>query len=107
MKLLDLCTFASTRKAEYKHLLRPHLPLMHSKALAWSLSRSEADHLLQEVLVQLTPQLETLRKIDNLGAWLLAYLYNFISSHYCRQEPAYLVAETSRNGIRPVRRTPL
>lgn len=80
---------------QFEALLRPHVPLIYKKALHWTGNHADAEDLLQDVLVKLTDQIDTMRNIDILPPWLLKVAYRQFVDQYRRQARNPLVNESA------------
>jgi RNA polymerase sigma factor (sigma-70 family) len=60
---------------EFERLLGPHLPGLYRTAVRFTGHREDAEDLVQRVLLKLYPQMDRLRKVEQLRPWLTRVLY--------------------------------
>lgn len=76
-----------TRKREFELLLGPYLAGLMRTAWRFTGNRHDAEDLLQDVLLKLYPQMDTLRQVEQLRPWLVQVLYHaFIDSTRRRKQ---------------------
>lgn len=61
--------------SEFETLLRPHVPHLYRLAYRFTGNPSDAEDLVQDLLVKLYPKLKDIRKINKLRPWLAKILY--------------------------------
>jgi RNA polymerase sigma-70 factor (ECF subfamily) len=65
-----------TQSSSFDALLKPHLDALYRLAYRLTGARSDAEDLVQEVLIKLYVRRDELAKIDVLGVWLKRVLFN-------------------------------
>lgn len=65
----------STTK-QFEALLRPHLDSLYRLAFRLTMSRVDAEDLVQDVLAKLLPRCAEMQKLANLYPWLARVLYH-------------------------------
>lgn len=79
--------------AHFEELIAPHLLKMYQVAYRLTGSVTDAEDLVQDVLVKIFPKRRQLVKIDKLSPWLIKVLYRtFIDQHRRKQRsPLHLL----------------
>jgi RNA polymerase sigma factor (sigma-70 family) len=99
-----LIPFRSKQPATFDELVRPHLDHLYRLAYRYTGSVSDAEDLVQDLLVKLYPRVNELQVIEQLRPWLARVLYRIFIDNFRRQSrsPVHLVStlEDSRaNGV--------
>lgn len=63
-------------KDRFEALLRPHIELMYRMAYRWTQSQSDAEDLVQDILLKVASRLDEMEQLDSLRPWLIRILYN-------------------------------
>jgi RNA polymerase sigma-70 factor (ECF subfamily) len=71
-----LFSFKSRAHTEFDDLLTQHIEPMYRLAYRLTGKKEDAEDLVQELLLRLYPQVNTMRKVENLKPWLARSLYN-------------------------------
>jgi RNA polymerase sigma-70 factor (ECF subfamily) len=71
----------SGTSADFDGLLRPHLPRLFRLAFRFTQSESDAEDLVQELLVKMLPRLSQLTRLELPGPWLARSLYHLYVDH--------------------------
>jgi RNA polymerase sigma-70 factor (ECF subfamily) len=71
--------------AEFDRLLRGHIPALYRSAYRWTGTIDRAEDLVQELLVRLFPQLDTLRTLDRVLPWALRVMYRIFVDQLRRE----------------------
>ncbi len=91
---------SKSRQRAFTAFVRPHLDRLYRLAFRLTGERDDAQDLVQEVMLKLYPQADSLADIDEPGTWLGRVLYNqFVDTH--RRKVArrlYLVDNTDYSG---------
>jgi RNA polymerase sigma-70 factor (ECF subfamily) len=66
----------SGASTDFDGLLRPHLPRLFRLAYRFTQSESDAEDLVQELLVKMLPRVAQLTRLDLPGPWLARALYH-------------------------------
>lgn len=61
---------------DFDGLLRPHLPRLFRLAYRFTQSESDAEDLVQELLVKMLPRVSQLTRLDLPGPWLARAMYH-------------------------------
>lgn len=77
-----------TEKERFQSLLRPHIELMYRMAYRLTESQSEAEDLVQDVLVRLAKRVEEMEQVESLRPWILRILQNRFVDTYRRKKNA-------------------
>lgn len=62
-------------RCRFEDVLRPHFEALHRAAMRLTRSRSDAEDLVQDVVLRAWPELERLEAVDSPRAWLLKIQY--------------------------------
>lgn len=86
-----------TDAGRFEAMVRPHLESMFRLAYRLTGNRTNAEDLVQDVLVKVYPRLTEMTRIGNLGAWLARVLYNqFIDDkRSATRSPIYLAIDNT------------
>lgn len=76
MKLLNLWTKTQNQATEFERLLSPHIEHLYKLAYRFCGQQSDAEDLVQELLVKLYPKTQEISHIENLKPWLDKTLYH-------------------------------
>ncbi len=83
--LIRLFRHQRSDKQRFKALLRPHIDLMYRMAWRWTGSESDAEDIVQDVLIRLADRVEQMETIDQLRPWLIKAVYNrYVDVHRSR-----------------------
>ena len=77
--------FGDRRAHQFDALVRPHMDSLFRLAYHLCGERSDAEDLIQDVLVKLMPKTDELARIDRLRPWLKRVLYRQFVDQYRRQ----------------------
>ncbi|MDX1588369.1 MAG: RNA polymerase sigma factor [Oleiphilaceae bacterium] len=77
--------FGKKRAQQFDALIRPHLDSLFRLAYHLSGERSDAEDLVQDVLVKLMPKTDELGRIERLRPWLKRVLYRQFIDHHRKQ----------------------
>lgn len=77
--------FGKKRAQQFDALVRPHLDSLFRLAYHLSGERSDAEDLVQDVLVKLMPKTDELSRIERLRPWLKRVLYRQFIDHHRKQ----------------------
>lgn len=81
-------------KDRFETLLRPHIELMYRMAYRWTQSQSDAEDLVQDVLLKVAGRVDEMERIDSLRPWLIRIVYNRYVDLY-RRSRASPIGEAS------------
>jgi len=89
-----LIPFRSKQSANFDELVRPHLDHLYRLAYRYTGSASDAEDLVQDLLVKLYPRINELQDIEQLRPWLARVLYRIFIDNVRRQSrsPVHLVS---------------
>lgn len=84
---------------QFEALLQPHLQHLYQLAYRFTGQRSDAEDLVQDVVIKLYPRLQELQNIKQLSPWLARVLYrHFIDRTRSKQRsPVHLVTDDETN----------
>ncbi|TVP54464.1 MAG: RNA polymerase sigma factor [Halomonadaceae bacterium] len=77
--------FGKKRAQQFDALVRPHLDSLFRLAYHLSGERSDAEDLVQDVLVKLMPKTDELARVERLRPWLKRVLYRQFIDHHRKQ----------------------
>jgi RNA polymerase sigma factor (sigma-70 family) len=82
--------------AEFKRLMREHVPALYRSGYRWTGSVDRAEDLVQQLLVRLYPRLAELRELDRLLPWATRVMYRIFVDELRRERasPVQFGAET-------------
>lgn len=89
-----------TDPRRFEALVRPHLDPLFRLAYRLTGNRTNAEDLVQDVLIKIFPRYSEMSRIDNLGAWLARVMYNrFIDdTRSASRSPIYLAVDNTVDG---------
>jgi RNA polymerase sigma factor (sigma-70 family) len=95
MPVIKLWPSRQTEHEHFKQLLQPHLQHLYKLAYRFTGQRTDAEDLVQDVIVKLYPRLKEMQSIEKLKPWLARVLYrHFIDRLRSKQRsPLYLIDE--------------
>lgn len=70
-----ILSWGQTTASEFVELLRPHVAYLYRLAYRFTGTESDAEDLVQDVIVKLYPRRKELHKIESLRPWLTRVLY--------------------------------
>ena len=86
----------------FEELLRPHFSALYAAAQRMTLSKTDAEDLVQDVCLKAYTRLEELEEIEYRKAWLLRVMYHkFIDNQRASQRSAVDLAETGDSSADP------
>ncbi len=90
-----------SQTADFESIVRPHMLRLYRLAYRLTGSGSDAEDLVQDVLVKLYPKRRQLLAIEKLGPWLAKVLYRTFLDQQRRNKrsPLHLVAKGQSNDI--------
>jgi RNA polymerase sigma factor (sigma-70 family) len=90
-----LLPFPSTQSLPFDELMRPHLDHLYRLAYRSTRSVTDAEDLIQDLLIKLYPRADELRCIEKLQPWLARVLYRMFIDNIRRQSrsPIELASE--------------
>ena len=71
----NILPFRHSKNVQFESLIKPHLKRLYSLAYRFTGQRSDAEDLVQDVLIKLFPRLEEMQTIEKLSPWLARVLY--------------------------------
>ena len=77
---------------EFAELIEPHLNHLYQLAFRFCNNRSDAEDLVQDVVLKLLPRHSDMVQIEKLRPWLARVLYHQFVDQYRRQERAALTS---------------
>ncbi len=92
---------AFSETADFESIVRPHMLRLYRVAYRLTGNGSDAEDLVQDVLVKLYPKAETLHGIEKLGPWLAKVLYRTFLDQQRRKKrsPLNLVAQVKNKDL--------
>jgi len=93
----------ANKQAHFESLLRPHLKALYKTAYRFTQSRSDAEDLIQDLLVKTYARLEELSTIERLRPWLAQVLYRLFLDLKRRESRSelQLVIDNDENTLEP------
>ena len=87
----------TTNTKRFEALVRPHLDTLYRLAYRLTANRTDAEDLVQDVLVKIFPRYDEMARIGNLGGWLTRVTYNqFIDDkRSASRSPIYLAVDNT------------
>ncbi|MFQ5488882.1 MAG: RNA polymerase sigma factor, partial [Gammaproteobacteria bacterium] len=75
--------FSSKRadQAHFERLLRPHLEQLYRLAYRFTGNATDAEDLVQDLLIKIYPRREELKQVEKLRPWLARVMYNLFIDH--------------------------
>lgn len=88
-----------SQTADFESILRPHMLRLYRLAYRLTANGSDAEDLVQDVLVKIYPKRRQLLEIEKLGAWLAKVLYRTFVDQQRRNKrsPLHLVLQSQNN----------
>ncbi len=74
------------QEPSFEELVAPHLERLYRLAWRYSGNQTDAEDLIQELLVKLIPRTDELRKIEQLHPWLVKVLYRLHIDRFRKTE---------------------
>lgn len=95
MVAIKLWPSRQSEHEQFEALLQPHLQQLYKLAYRFTGQRTDAEDLVQDVVVKLYPRLQEMQKIEKLSPWLARVLYrHFVDRVRSKQRsPLHLVTE--------------
>ena len=89
--------FSSKRadQAHFERLLRPHLEQLYRLAYRFTGNPTDAEDLVQDLLIKIYPRREELKQVEKLRPWLARVMYNLFIDHKRRhsRSPVHLAVD--------------
>jgi RNA polymerase sigma-70 factor (ECF subfamily) len=97
MAIIKLWPQRQLEHEQFEKLMQPYLRQLYNLAYRFTGQQSDAEDLVQDVVVKLYPRLQEMQKIEHLSPWLARVLYrHFIDWTRSRQRsPLQLVNDES------------
>jgi RNA polymerase sigma factor (sigma-70 family) len=86
MAVIKLWPFNRSKEDQFDHLVRPHLKKLHQLAYRFTGNKSDAEDMVQDVLLKLYPRLQEMLEIEKPGLWLARVLYRHNIDYYRKQQ---------------------
>jgi DNA-directed RNA polymerase specialized sigma24 family protein len=74
MARFPIVTSAQTEAKSFERFIRPHFDRLYRRAHRFTMNRSDAEDLVQELCIRAFPRLSELEKMDDPMPWLLRVL---------------------------------
>lgn len=91
--------FSSKRadQAHFERLLRPHLEQLYRLAYRFTGNATDAEDLVQDLLIKIYPRREELKQVEKLRPWLARVMYNLFIDHKRRhsRSPVHLAVDNN------------
>lgn len=102
MSIIKLWPSKRSNQAQFDQLVSPHLKKLYQLAYRFTGNPTDAEDMVQDVLLKLYPRVDELAKIEKPGPWLARILYRHNIDHYRKQQRSALHlsdSEASYNDI--------
>lgn len=95
MAVIKLWPSRQSEHERFEALMQPHLQPLYKLAFRFTGQRTDAEDLVQDVVVKLYPRLQEMQKIEQLRPWLARVLYrHFVDRVRSKQRsPLHLVGD--------------
>jgi len=80
---------------QFEQLVQPHLKQLYKLAYRFTGQRTDAEDLVQDILLKLYPRLQEIQAVERLGPWLARVLYRHFVDKFRSQQrsPLHLVVD--------------
>lgn len=84
-------------QAHFERLLRPHLESLYRLAYRFTGNVTDAEDLVQDLLIKIYPRREELKKVEKLRPWLVRVMYNLFIDNQRRhgRSPVHLAVDNN------------
>ena len=86
MAIIKLWPSQQSKQAQFDQIVRPHLKKLYQLAYRFTGNPTDAEDMVQDVLLKLYPKLDELIQIEKPGPWLARVLYRHNIDHYRKQQ---------------------